>query len=908
MLFLPGGSAHGAMPQVMVAAAVAEAGHSLMWLDLDGRKQYGMRIGWEGAVALARDPGPDADPEAVAYALALRKNQLSLYVHRRDGTYDVLFRHRLDGDYSRESGISLAVFDRRAALSLPLDGRVLFVDAARGKQIAAWEAPHPKGLLTDGAGHLFVVEDRTVTRYAAGWPDRREGSPVVTSGLDDPRALALDAAGNLYVSDWGASHQVKMFGADGALRRALGAAGGPQQGRYDERRMHHPSGLALDDRGRLWVAELDYVPKRLSLWTTDGAFVRAFYGPPRYGGGGVLDPADSTRFFHATGGDRIRGGLTFALDWHAGTTRPDVIYRRGDRTGDEQTLPYDAPVQPIRVGGRTYLVNTFNQAFHGMRGVVGIWLWEDGAARLVAAAGFHGRNENHRWTALDRPELAAHRPATVPRKQLFFVWSDLDLDGLVQPEEVQYAASERGPGRVGVGEGLTILTSWLHTLDAPALGADGVPRYDLATWTTLADAGPQGAGDVLKTDDGWVIRAGGPILGFYQGTPRWQYHSPYFDRAASPGPPARPGELAETSRVLGPAVYPPEGEAGAVWGLGSDQGAIYLFTADGLFLGELGGDVRAVPPLRRAAAAPGEVVEGFSFDEEHFYPTLTQLQGSGTLYLAAGKGYTVLFRVEGLGTVRRLDAGTVTVGDAPPAAPLTHRETATPEPPAPLTLALRDAAPRLDGDLSDWDAADWAEIDDRRGLQAALAIAGDTLYAAFRAGDPALLRNDAAEGLHMLFATGGGLDLMIQPPPPRGKKPKKRGAVRLVVTRTGDPLTGPVRAARYQAKGGDAPGEAAVYTSPIGDVRLAGVADVSARVRLAQRGGDYELAVPLDLVGLVPADGLALRGDVGVLLGDGGETTARVYWSNKTHTTVSDVPSEARLNPKHWGPWIVRRR
>jgi len=42
-------------------------------------------------------------------------------------------------------------------------------------------------------------------------------------------------------------------------------------------------------------------------------------------------------------------------------------------------------------------------------------------------------------------------------------------------------------------------------------------------------------------------------------------------------------------------------------------------------------------------------------------------------------------------------------------------------------------------------------------------------------------------------------------------------------------------------------------------------------------------------------------GNLGVLRGNGIETTACVYWHNKTTTFVSDIPGEVELLPSLWG-------
>ena len=81
------------------------------------------------------------------------------------------------------------------------------------------------------------------------------------------------------------------------------------------------------------------------------------------------------------------------------------------------------------------------------------------------------------------------------------------------------------------------------------------------------------------------------------------------------------------------------------------------------------------------------------------------------------------------------------------------------------------------------------------------------------------------------------------------------------------------------------------------------VEDVSDIVKLAQVDGDYELSVPLKLVGLAPAAGHRIKADVGILRGDGFQTRQRVYWSNKATGLLADVPGEAELTPGLWGEW-----
>ncbi len=77
-------------------------------------------------------------------------------------------------------------------------------------------------------------------------------------------------------------------------------------------------------------------------------------------------------------------------------------------------------------------------------------------------------------------------------------------------------------------------------------------------------------------------------------------------------------------------------------------------------------------------------------------------------------------------------------------------------------------------------------------------------------------------------------------------------------------------------------------------------------MRLAQSGGDFEFSIPLSVLGFAPQSGATLLGDLGLLRGDGAQTTQRLYWSNKQTDIVSDIPSEARLQPAQWGLWKLK--
>jgi hypothetical protein len=98
------------------------------------------------------------------------------------------------------------------------------------------------------------------------------------------------------------------------------------------------------------------------------------------------------------------------------------------------------------------------------------------------------------------------------------------------------------------------------------------------------------------------------------------------------------------------------------------------------------------------------------------------------------------------------------------------------------------------------------------------------------------------------------------------------------------------------------------FSSPWRTVTLDKVEDVSEEVELAGQDGNYEFSIPLSVLGLELKPGDRIKGDLGVLRGNGFQTLQRVYWSNKATGITADVPSEAELTPRLWGWWETGAR
>jgi len=957
----------GSPPQVLIGSFVAEGGSGLAWVDLDGNKLHGqMWVGgvWTGAQFIARDAGTSHAKGVYAYVASawkgdkyndfkaeIRLHKLVNDDQKLAAPRDRRFGHGEDPPVLKptwkfpeadKAGLGgLAAHNGLVVLSLPKMNALLLVDAIEGKALHTVPLESPRGLAFDPDGRLLAVSGRRVVRTVL--PAREKCNALtelaapetlVAEGLEDPQQITCGPDGTMYVSDWGTSNQVKVFSPAGKLLFAIGTPGVPKAGPYDETQMHHPKGITIDSRGNLWVAEEDHQPKRVSVWTTKGEFVRAFYGPPRYGGGGVLDPVDKTLFY-------LRG-MTFRLDWEKGTSK--LVAIRWRPQPDDFPLPTGhygdgPPDTPIYYWGRKYFTNCYSSNPTNGPQVTCIWVERNGVAVPVAA---FGNARFWKWLA-EEPQRSkipfAEKPE--PDKQLgqnrfMFVWSDLNGDGVGQPDEVQVSQSVVGSG-VLVGPDLSFVTGQAVRFAPLGFTKGGAPVYDLRKGEVLCPKTQRpsstGGGQVLVGKGDWVVLTTAPepfareaVGGAKGGVARWSYPSPWPGLHAShiAPMPEFPGELIGTTRLIGPAFT--LGDDFELWAINGNKGSIYLFTMDGLFVATLFQDTRTPHSSwsERTEAVRGMSVSDLTNGEESFWPSITRTS-DGAVYVVTR--YPAIIRVEGLETLRRIPATEIEVTpEMLKEARAYHIATelkrrAENEVQTTLVVPILAEAPKVDGDLGEWPPERFVTIDvrkkstgdwSRRELktQAALAVSGDRLYGAFRTGERSMLDN-AGVSLPNLFKTGGALDIMLGTDPNADPERKQAvaGDVRLLIAR----VKGKTVAVLYRPVAPDAQGERIPFSSPLRTIYFDDVRDVSDAVALANGkpannrrvvpdpGGDFEFSVPLSVLGLAPKPGMKIRGDVGVLRGSRIETTQRAYWTNKATGLVSDIPSEAELLPRLWG-------
>ncbi|MGE9290005.1 MAG: hypothetical protein ACQKBT_03385 [Puniceicoccales bacterium] len=994
-LYIPAERAPKNTETMLLTNSVNEAGNAAAWTDLDGNKYKGQRhIGgaWTGASHLAYDWGENAHPDIYAYSrmdwTAKEEGKNSIRItglipdeqksgRQRDHSVanPILAHEWISGNPG-----GFAVYNSLVITSVHNPGRLLFFDASEvdkktsAKELGTVEMEEPHALTFDRSGNLYVINEDRLERYTVGeFPNPLTHKEVIVdSGLDEPRYLATDAEGNIYVAEWGESHQVKVFTPQGKLIRTIGNPGGPKTGPFDPERMAYPYGLSVDSEGKLWVASRRWwVPKVIWVWDEDGNHVRNHYGPTIYGGGGTFDPSDPTRILY----HNSHGGIEFEVDWENGTGEPKGIYmlNMGPRNDHYKAkgivLPWTfrgARLEtPYRARGHDYITNFNSEHTSGSNQVILMKDESPNECLPMMMFGSVGTYEDQikelgLWETLPFMQIEglSERSHYSASRKTLFLWLDENGDGIPQKEEFTFHEVEyltdlnpkkpdyrQGRGilrEIELGPDLEILARFqkgrgdhggLLLFKPTSVDENGMPHYDLTQYEIVITEDDQYRGassNAMLLEDGRYILTGGPLAGYSPSGERiWTYHSEWPSLHSGHGAPRSPqysGQIMSTTRVMGVPFTPEEGEAGPLFALNSDLGLAYLFTADGLLVDSLFAYTSEGPEWAFLEHERGMDVTNVNYVVENFHPTITKMD-DGRVLMSVGKTGIGIVEVKGLDSIRRFTGEPITLTEEETAAIRQHQidlakeEVASDGPPEMIITRMRNPV-TIDGNLDEWPEADWTVIQRLRVssgfrgrvvdyITSAMTYDDENLYVTLRsyAGNPIL--NEGGP-LSELFSTGGGLDIhLATKDPSTGRKEPVEGDVRILISKVKRDIV----AARFRPIDLESPNPE-VYYSSVGVTTIDRIDDISNEVQVGESQvtlpildgrkqhtyEQLEVAIPFSVIGWDPKELPETIGDIGILIGNDGRTTQRIYWHNQATGLVSDLPGEARLQPHMWGP------
>lgn len=794
-----------------------------------------------------------------------------------------------------------------AAAAAKPDSRNAKADAPVATLLKHLALPRPGPLEFDAAGTLYAACDKGIVRIAD--PANQANPPtlevVVPAGeVKNPRALACDNAGLLYVLD-GATRAAYAYDLKSGKRvRTIGAPGGAPLGTWNPDCMPEPVALDIDTNGKLWLADQAFQPKRISRWSPQGTCEKELFGPTHYGGGGFIDPGDIATVNHL--------GMKFRIDWATRTSKLASILHHYTSRG------MYAPDRPLYARGHRYLVGDQRVVipFGDSGPTVTICEEKNGiAVPLVAAGLLNG------WTGFggNAAVLAHHRQRDLAKTS--FVWCDLNRDSVAQPDEVQVADGDMFRSSAGIGDDLSINFSgdgagW--RLLPQEVRADGLPVYSLAALRQL----PGLTGACMTNAAGETFVMGHHYLGA-TGAVTWSYPDHYMSVQRSNQVPwgfyDRPAGV--LCGGLWPAGHFTVGKE-ELFCVNGNNGDYYAFTRDGLLAGAIVGGPTGYG--KRFFSMPEW--EPGKTDLTDLRKTVEDFKGwvtatpEGKVYFTVGKNHVTVVRCDGLERLQRLNGRfEVTAADIQAVARWATEKARIERAarrPAIFQVPFMTRQPSIDGETrTDWPLVPPLPIHEVRDVTgrvaeswvAALAYDSDNLYVAARATENSPMQNSAPPAeLKRLFQFGDGVDVQLglDPKADPNRQDPVPGDLRLVLAEVnGAPVA---MLYRYRVPG-EKRGEQVRFTSPVGETVIDEVRPLTAaKLKLQRQGNSWSLeaAIPWSELGAAtPTENITLRGDVGALVSDpnGTTTVVRHYWSNRSNVVMSDLPSEARVLPALWG-------
>ena len=263
-------------------------------------------------------------------------------------------------------------------------------------------------------------------------------------------------------------------------------------------------------------------------------------------------------------------------------------------------------------------------------------------------------------------------------------------------------------------------------------------------------------------------------------------------------------------------------------------------------------------------------------------------------------------------TVRPLPGGKVAVSGDDVKTAETFRGRYLQQSAGPKRLVAHKAMPAFTGDFDkDFAGAEPVKYDKGEATACRTAVCWDdaNLYVAWDVKDATPWRN-GADAPEFMYTRGDTVDLQLgtDPAAPKDRKEAALGDVRVSV----GPFQGKPTAVAYRKESKEkhpmsfSSGVQKGYTM---DSVLV-LKDAKVQVKVSPDGKRYvvEAALPLATLGLKPADGLTIRGDVGVTHSDqaGKDTALRSYWSSQDTGLVSDEVFELKMTPAAWGEIVFK--
>ena len=226
------------------------------------------------------------------------------------------------------------------------------------------------GYVTWAAGDINTFAGKDVnscTTGTCGAGYTGDGGVATGALLNNPTAVLLDGSGNLYISDSG-NNAIRMVNTSGIITTVVGG-GGPLAAGYSgdggpalQAQLNNPKGIALDSSGNLYIADTDNSVIRMVTPGPKG-IITTIAGTGTPGSSGDGGPATSAELSFPSG-VAVHGGNVYIADSGNNAIRlltPAVAVPKINAGGVVNGASYTAPVVPgsiAAVFGDFFLTST----------------------------------------------------------------------------------------------------------------------------------------------------------------------------------------------------------------------------------------------------------------------------------------------------------------------------------------------------------------------------------------------------------------------------------------------------------------------------------------------------------------------------------------------------------------------
>ena len=241
---------------------------------------------------------------------------------------------------------------------------------------------YPNGVAVDGAGNLYIADTRHfcvrkvtpdgLSTIVAGFGTRIDDGIPATSASVEPEGVAVDSAGNLYIST---ADRVRKVSPGGTITTVAGryykfgfsGDGGPATSGT----LNYPEGVAVDAAGNLYIA--DYLNRRIRKVDLSG-IISTVAGSGRLRFAGDAAPATSASLNWPMGVAVDAAGNLYIADYYNYRIRkvsPSGIISTaagngaygfsGDGGPATSAALYDPSGVAADAAGNLYIADTFNQ-------------------------------------------------------------------------------------------------------------------------------------------------------------------------------------------------------------------------------------------------------------------------------------------------------------------------------------------------------------------------------------------------------------------------------------------------------------------------------------------------------------------------------------------------------------------